>query len=124
MKKFLSLLIFIFAANSFGMDISCRISNTKVGYESSFIKSFTLFPEIGDGKDIKVYLADADVTEVTDLVELYEAKRETVEVKKGQFIFFIYGADESENMLSVSIGKANTTFTPASLNEILTSGQP
>ena len=82
-----------------------------------------LFSGNGDGKDIKVYLADADVTEVTDLVELYEAKRETIKVKKGQFVFFVYGADESENMLSVSIGKANTTFTPASLNEILTSGQ-
>lgn len=123
MKKILSLLILVFSVNSFALDLSCRISNIRIGFESDFIERFTLTPASGEVSDIKVYLSNVDVTEVTDLVELYEVERETVEIKKGQFIFFVYGAGESKNIYSISIGKANTTFTPTSLSEILTSGQ-
>ena len=122
MKKILGLLILVFTANSFAMDVSCRISNIKTGFESDFIKRFTLTPASGDVSDIKVYLSNVDVTEIIDLVELFEEKGESKEIKKGQFIFFVYSRDEDNKMLSVSIGKANTTFTPANLGEVLTSG--
>ena len=122
MKNLLSLLIFIVTANSFAMDMACRISNMKPGVDSSIVKKFTLDPSLGNGNDIRVFLANDDISEVTELVEFLDTEGKLLEVKKGQFIFFVYSIGDEKNVMSVSIGKVNSTFTPVNLGEVIVSG--
>ena len=122
MKKLLSLLIFIFTANSFAMDMACRISNMKPGVDSSIVKKFTLDPSLGNGNDIRVYLANEDISEVTELVEHLDTEGKLPEIKKDQSIFFVYSIGDEKNTMTVSIGKANSTFAPVNLGEVIVSG--
>ena len=122
MKKLLSLLVFIVTANSFAMDMACRISNMKPGVDSSIVKKFTLDPSLGNENDIRVFLANDDISEVTELVEFLDTEGKLLEVKKGQFIFFVYSIGDEKKTMSVSIGKVSSTFTPVNLGEVIVSG--
>ena len=98
------------------------MSNMKPGVDSSIVKKFTLDPSLGNGNDIRVFLANDDISEVTELVEFLDTEGKLLEVKKGQFIFFVYSIGDEKNVMSVSIGKVNSTFTPVNLGEVIVSG--
>ena len=56
------------------------------------------------------------------MTERLDTEGKLPEIKKDQSIFFVYSIGDEKNTMTVSIGKANSTFTPVNLGEVIVSG--